>query len=47
MAVVYFGLMYSAYPDEGYGYGLVAAIVFTLFGFARFIWKYRDYSDER
>lgn len=47
LAVVYFGLMYSAYPDQGYGYWLTGSIVFTLTTLARFIWKYRNYSDEQ
>ncbi len=43
--VLYFGLNYSNYPGEGYGYGLIAAIAFTLTMVARFLWKYRDYED--
>lgn len=43
--VFYFGLNYSKYPGEGYGYGVVASLLFTLFSFARFIWKYRHYSE--
>jgi hypothetical protein len=44
--IFYFGIKYSAYPDEGYGYGLVVAILFTLTTIGRFLWKYRNYSDE-
>ncbi|OQW52133.1 MAG: hypothetical protein A4S09_08975 [Proteobacteria bacterium SG_bin7] len=43
--VVFFGTRYSSYPGEGYGYGLAAAITFTLVSFARFLWKFRDYED--
>lgn len=43
--VFYFGLNYTNYPDEGYGYGLVISICFTLFMLSRFIWKYRHYED--
>ncbi len=45
LGVVYFGLMYSAYPGEGYGWWLTFFIVFTLFTLGRFIWKYRNYTD--
>jgi len=37
--IFYFGLQYSMYPGEGYGYGLIAAITFTLSSFAYFIWS--------
>ena len=43
--VYYFGLRYSEYPGEGYGYGLVAAILFTVGTLCLFIWKYRNYED--
>jgi hypothetical protein len=43
--VLYFGLNYSNNPGEGYGYGLVASILFTLTMVGRFIWKYRNYED--
>ena len=43
--MLYFGLNYSQYPDEGYGYGLAAAMIFTLSTLGYFIWKYRDYED--
>ncbi len=43
--VLYFGINYSLYPDEGYGYGLVAAIAFTVFGLMALIWKYRDQEE--
>lgn len=45
LLVVYFGLNYSAFPGEGYGYGLAASIGFTLVMAARFLWKYRNYKD--
>jgi hypothetical protein len=43
--VLYFGLNYTNYPGEGYGYGLAVAIIFTVFMLVRFIWKYRHYDD--
>jgi hypothetical protein len=45
MFMLYFGLNYSAHPGEGYGYGLLATIVFFIFTCARFIWKYRNVED--
>ena len=43
--VLYFGIHYSMYPGEGYGYGLIGAIAFTLFGLFKFLWKYKDQED--
>lgn len=43
--VLYFGLMFSNYPGEGYGYGLVAAIIFTVVSLMLFLWKYKDRED--
>lgn len=43
--MLYFGLNYSNNPGEGYGYGLVATILFLLFTVGRFIWKYRNIED--
>ncbi len=43
--MMYFGLMYSNYPDEGYGYGFAATIFFLLANCGFFIWKYRDIED--
>ena len=43
--VLYFGLMYSNYPDEGYGYGLIASIAFTVVSLILFAWKYKDVED--
>lgn len=43
--MVYFGLQYSNYPGEGYGYGLVATILFLSFTMGRLIWKYRHIPD--
>lgn len=45
MFMLYFGLHYSDYPGEGYGYGLAATIAFLFFTISRFIWKYRDIED--
>lgn len=43
--VLYFGINYSIYPDEGYGYGLAASIAFTVFGLLMLVWKYRDQEE--
>lgn len=45
MFMMYFGLNYSEYPGEGYGYGLCATILFLLFTVGRFIWRYKDIED--
>ena len=43
--VMYFGLQYSCYPDQGYGWGLLASLALTVFTLTRFIWKYRHYTE--
>lgn len=43
--MIYFGLNYSQYPGEGYGYGLIVSILFFVASCARFVWKYRDNED--
>lgn len=43
--MLYFGINYANNPGEGYGYGLVATIVFLFFTVSRFIWKYRHIED--
>ena len=43
--ILYFGSMYSAHPDEGYGYGLLAAVMFTVTSLSLFIWQNRNYKD--
>jgi len=45
VCVLYFGIHYSRYPDEGYGWGLAAAIVFTVSMLGRFLWRYRKYEE--
>lgn len=44
--IMFFGLQYASYPDQGYGYGLAISIIFTLTMIARFLWRYRHYNDE-
>lgn len=39
--LLYFGLNYSRYPGEGYGYGLVVTLVFILASFGYFLWRQR------
>ncbi len=43
--VLYFGIKMAEYPDEGYGYGLAAAIIFTVASLSLFVWKYRNTED--
>ncbi len=43
--MLYFGLNFSSHPNEGYGYGLVATILFLFFTVGRFLWKYKDVED--
>ena len=43
--VLYFGINYSQYPDEGYGYGLIIAIAVTVFSLVAFAWKYKDQEE--
>lgn len=43
--ILYFGRNYSNYPGEGYGYGLILAIAFTVFMLVRFAIKYSS-SEE-
>ena len=43
--LLYFGLQYAEYPGQGYGYGVIASILFLLFTCARFIWRYRNVED--
>lgn len=41
----YFGIHYSNYPGEGYGYGLTATVIFLFITVGRFLWKYRNVQD--
>ena len=43
--VLYFGIMYADNPGEGYGWGLVISISFTVITLSLFAWKYRNYED--
>lgn len=43
--VMFFGLNYSQYPGEGYGYGLVISILITVFSLLRLIIKYKNVED--
>lgn len=45
LLLLYFGLNYSQYPGEGYGYGLIASIIFLIFSLAYLIWKFRGIED--
>jgi hypothetical protein len=45
-ALLYFGLNYSSYPEEGYGWGLFIAICLSLFNFLLFLWKTRNSPVE-
>ncbi len=46
ICVLYFGTNYSAHPGDGYGYGLAVSIGVTLWGLARFLWKYRNHEED-
>ncbi|MES2965125.1 MAG: hypothetical protein V4760_14665 [Bdellovibrionota bacterium] len=37
--ILYFGIHYSMYPGEGYGYGLAFFCAFTVISCLVFIWK--------
>ncbi|MFP5519377.1 MAG: hypothetical protein ACLGGX_05700 [Bdellovibrionia bacterium] len=41
VALFYFGIHYSMYPGEGYGYGLIASIFVTVFNLSYFAYKKR------
>mgnify|MGYP000485217812 CR=1 FL=1 len=43
--VLYFGINYSQYPGEGYGFGLIAAIAVTVISLLAFAWKYKDQEE--
>lgn len=43
--MMYFGLQYSQYPDQGYGYGLIATVIILFVTVGSFIWKYRNIED--
>lgn len=45
VGLVFFGLMYSAYPGDGWGYALLGMIFVSLTLIVRFLWKYRHYDD--
>jgi hypothetical protein len=45
--ILYFGLNYSRFPDEGYGWGLVASISLSLGNFAIFLYcAWRDDAED-
>jgi hypothetical protein len=46
MFMLYFGLNYAAYPDHGYGYGLLATVILSLANFSYFLYLNWDDSDE-
>lgn len=41
-ALLFAGSYYSTYPGDGYGYWLIAAVVYTVFSMVYIVWKYRD-----
>lgn len=43
--MLYFGIHYSNYPGDGYGYGLAATVFVLFFTVGRFLWKYRHVQD--
>jgi hypothetical protein len=44
--IMFFGLNYSMYPGEGYGYGLAICLALTIINFGIFLWTFRNYSDD-
>ncbi|HND84420.1 MAG TPA: hypothetical protein PLU50_01380 [Pseudobdellovibrionaceae bacterium] len=44
--ILFFGINYALYPGEGYGYGLIVAIIVTLMNFAIFIWNRRNQTYD-
>ncbi|MEZ0371222.1 MAG: hypothetical protein ACAI44_19165 [Candidatus Sericytochromatia bacterium] len=44
--ILYFGSNFSSKPGKGYGIGLSLAILFTLVMLGRFVWRYKDYSED-
>lgn len=46
MGLLYFGLNYSEYPGEGYGWGLVATLVLSLVNAGVFLWMNWQSSEE-
>ena len=43
--ILYFGIMLADNPDQGYGYGLTVAIIFTVTSLFLFAWKYRNHEE--
>lgn len=43
--ILYFGINYSNEPGEGYGYGLIVALLFTAVSLGSFAWKYRNQEE--
>ena len=43
--VLYFGINYSQYPGEGYGYGLIISLAITAGSLIAFAWKYKDQEE--
>lgn len=43
--MLYFGIQYAKYPDEGYGYGLCVTVFVLFFTMGRFLWRYRGIQD--
>ncbi|PKL74716.1 MAG: hypothetical protein CVV27_19070 [Candidatus Melainabacteria bacterium HGW-Melainabacteria-1] len=46
LLILYFGSNYSSKPGQGYGIGLSITILFTLVMLGRFVWRYKDYSED-
>lgn len=43
--ILYFGIRYADFKDEGYGVGLACSLAFTAFILIHFMWKYRHHGD--
>ncbi|MFN8846399.1 MAG: hypothetical protein ACK5V3_06960 [Bdellovibrionales bacterium] len=45
MFMLYFGIKFSEFPGDGYGYGLAASVAFLIYSLGHLIWKYRNVED--
>jgi len=45
ICVLYYGINYSQYPGEGYGYGLAVSVAATVGSLVMLIYKYRNTED--
>lgn len=46
MGLLYFGLNYTEYPGEGYGWGLVITLILSVLNLGLFLWKNWQAEEE-